>query len=182
MKQHIIKPCKAAYIEVRCISCQYLTEDATKTLVNSCILFRLEYSNSLLAGYPQTVSRPLQQVQNSAAKLILKSQSRTCQTSSQATALAPHRTENYKMACLCYQIITGTALQYLAELVQIYVPSRSLHSSSDDRTFCIPFLQRVRHQFTYFFKRKQHGGRAFCFSAVQISSFCSLSQPFPPCL
>ena len=74
MKQHIIKTCKAAYIEIRCISSirKYLTEDATKTLVNSCILSRLDYCNSLLAGYPQTVIKP-QQVQNSAAKLIFKS-------------------------------------------------------------------------------------------------------------
>ena len=27
----------------------------------------------------------------------------------------------YKIACFCYQIITGTAPQYLAELIQIYV-------------------------------------------------------------
>ena len=53
--------------------CQYLTEDTTTTLVNSCIQSRLDYCNSLLAGYPQTVIKPLQQVQNSAAKLILKS-------------------------------------------------------------------------------------------------------------
>ena len=62
----------------------------------------------------------------------------------------------YKISCLCYQIITGTAPQYLVELVYIYVPSRSLRSSSDDRTFRIPT-----------FKRKQHGGRAFCFSSAQ---------------
>ena len=75
MKQHIIKTCKAAYTEIRYRSSihQYLTEDATKTLVNPCILSRLDYCNSLLAGYPQTVIKPLQQVQNSAAKLILTS-------------------------------------------------------------------------------------------------------------
>ena len=75
MKQHIIKMCKAAYIEIRRINSihQHLTEDATKTLVNSCILSRLDYCNSLLAGYPQTVIKPLQQVQKAAAKLNLKS-------------------------------------------------------------------------------------------------------------
>ena len=62
----------------------------------------------------------------------------------------------YKIACLCYQIISGTAPQYLAESFQIYVPSRSLQSSSDNRTFRIPT-----------FERKQHGGRAFRFSAAQ---------------
>ena len=39
-KQHIIKMCKAAYIEIRRISSihQYLIEDATKTLVNLCLV------------------------------------------------------------------------------------------------------------------------------------------------
>ena len=52
MKQHIIKTCKAAYIEIRHISSirQYLAEDATKTLANSCILSRLDYCNFILAG------------------------------------------------------------------------------------------------------------------------------------
>ena len=56
VKQHIIKTCKAAYIEIRRISSihQYLTEDATKTLANSCILSRLDCCTSLLAGYPQS--------------------------------------------------------------------------------------------------------------------------------
>ena len=101
MKQHIIKTCKAAYIEIRHISSirQYLAEDATETLVNSCILSRLDYCNSLLAGYPQTVIKPLQQVHNSAAKLILK----------QLHWLPIEQRIKYKIACLCYQIITGAA-------------------------------------------------------------------------
>ena len=75
MKQHIIKTCKAAYIEIRCISSirKNLIKDATKTLANPCILSRLDYCNSLPAGYPQMVIKPLQQVQNSATKLILNS-------------------------------------------------------------------------------------------------------------
>ena len=58
MKQHIIKTCKAAYVQIRHISCirQYRTRDATKTLVNSCILSRLDYCNSQLAGYISTGS------------------------------------------------------------------------------------------------------------------------------
>ena len=54
--------CKAAYTEIRRIGsiCQYLTEDTTKSLVNSCILSRSDYCNSLLADYPQTIIKPLQ--------------------------------------------------------------------------------------------------------------------------
>ena len=39
-KQHVIKICQSVYFEVKSISSirQYLTEEATKTLVTSCIL------------------------------------------------------------------------------------------------------------------------------------------------
>ena len=53
LKQHVIKTCQAAYIEIRRISSirHYLTQDATKTLVSAFILSRLDYCNSLLAGH-----------------------------------------------------------------------------------------------------------------------------------
>ena len=113
MKQHIIKTCKAAYIEIRRISSilQYLTEDATKTLAKPCILSRLDYCNSLPAGYPQMVIKPLQQVHNSAAKLILNS--RRAEDAKpllkQLHWLPIEQKIKYKIACLCYQNITGTA-------------------------------------------------------------------------
>ena len=107
------------------------------------------------------VIKPLQQVHNSAAKLILNS--RRAEDAKpllkQLHWLPIEQKIKYKIACLCYQNITGTACPSVlgCELVQIYIPSRSLRSSSDDRTFRIPV-----------FKRKQHGGRVFCFSAFQI--------------
>ena len=160
MKEHIIKTCKAAYIEIRCISSirQYLTEDAAKTIVNSCILTSLDYCNSLLAGYPLSHQTKLIPKSHRAehAKPLLK----------QLHWLPIEQRIKYKIVCLCYQIIAGTAPQYLAEPVQIYVPSRSLRSSSDNITFCIST-----------FKRKQHGSRAFCFSAAQIWN----SLPFTLC-
>ena len=43
MKQHVIKICQTAYYELKRISsiCMYLTEDAEKQLVTSCVLSRL---------------------------------------------------------------------------------------------------------------------------------------------
>ena len=51
----------------------------------------------------------------------------------------------HKIACLCYQIITitGTAPQNLAELVHIYVLSRSPRSCSDDN-FSHPHLEQKK--------------------------------------
>ena len=61
-KQHFIKICQSAYLELSRISFvrQYLTEKATKTLVTSCVLSRLDFCNSLLMGTPSSVIQPIQ--------------------------------------------------------------------------------------------------------------------------
>ena len=73
MKKHVIKICQIAYFELKHISsiCRFLTEDAAKRLVTSYILSRLDYSNYLLMGTPNSVSQPLQKIQNFAARLVL---------------------------------------------------------------------------------------------------------------
>ena len=75
MKQHVTKTCQLAYMELKKIAAihPFLTEDATKTLVSSYILSRLDYCNCVLLGCPSNVIHPLQRIQNSAARLICKS-------------------------------------------------------------------------------------------------------------
>ena len=50
--KHVIKICQTAHFELKRISSirRFLTEDATKTLVTSYILSRLDYCNCLLMG------------------------------------------------------------------------------------------------------------------------------------
>ena len=57
MKKHIIKICQTTYFELKRISSirRFLTEDATKTLVTSYILSRLDYCNCLLMGTPNLI-------------------------------------------------------------------------------------------------------------------------------
>ena len=64
MKQHVIKVCQTAYYELKRVSSirSYVTEDATKKLVTSCVLSRLDYCNSLLMGTPSSVIQPMQKV------------------------------------------------------------------------------------------------------------------------
>ena len=71
---YLIKVCQTAYFEPKRIGSirSYLTEDATKKLVTSCVLSRLDYCNSLLMGTPNSVIQPMQKVQNAAARLILR--------------------------------------------------------------------------------------------------------------
>ena len=68
------KICQSAYLELRRISSvrHVLTVDATKTLVTSLILSRLDNCNSLLLGIPQQLIDKLQKVPNCFARLIFK--------------------------------------------------------------------------------------------------------------
>ena len=47
-----------------------LTQKAAQVLVQALIISRLDYCNSLLAGLPAGAIRPLQLIQNSAARLV----------------------------------------------------------------------------------------------------------------
>ena len=60
MKEQVNKICQSAYLEIRRIGSvrHFLSEEATKTLVTSLVLSRLDYCNSLLAGIPQYFPHP----------------------------------------------------------------------------------------------------------------------------
>ena len=55
LKEQVNKLCQLDYLEIRRIGSirQYLFVEATKTLVSSLVLSRLDYCNALLAGSPQ---------------------------------------------------------------------------------------------------------------------------------
>ena len=154
MKQDVIKICQTAYYELKRINCirRYLTEDAAKQLVASYGLFRLDCCNSLFMGTPNSVNQPMQKVQNTAARLILRAPCHQNCTPllQQLHGLLISERLKYKTACMCYNAIAGSAPSYLSELLHLYSPSRSLHSSSDTRMLK---LQR--------FNRKTHGFRTF---------------------
>ena len=120
MKQHVIKTCQTAYYELKRISSirRYLTEDAAKQLVTSCAVSRLNYCNSLLMGTPNSVIQPMQKVQNTHARLILRAPRHQNCTSllQQLHWLTISERIKYKTACMCYNAITGSAPSYLSEL------------------------------------------------------------------
>ena len=54
-KQHVFSICRVAYLEFRIISTirHYLSVDATKILIRAFVLSRIDYCNSLHAGFPK---------------------------------------------------------------------------------------------------------------------------------
>ena len=130
-----------------------------KKLVTSCVLSRLNNCTSLLMGTSNAVIQPMQEVQNAAARLILRApRHQHCTSLLQQLHWLPISEQiKYKTACMRYNSITGSAPSYLFELLQLNSPSRSLRSSSDT---CILKLRR--------FSRKTRGFRSFSYFGPHI--------------
>ena len=153
--------CKVTYLELRRISSvrHFLSTEATKTLICAFVLSRIDYCNSLLAGIPKYLLVRLQSIQNNAARLIFRS-SRFEHASPLLCSLhwLPVRERiEYKLSALTFSIVSGSAPEYLSELLQTYKPSRHLRSSADSRLCRIPT-----------FKTKSYGERSFSFQAPSI--------------
>ncbi len=71
-KEHIAKSarsCRFALHNIRKIR-PFLTEHAAQLLVQALVISRLDYCNALLAGLPSNTIKPLQMIQNAAARLV----------------------------------------------------------------------------------------------------------------
>ena len=58
----------------------------------------------------------------------------------------------YKVACLSFAVVSGSAPPYLSDLLHVYTPSSQLRSSADSRIFRVPRRRRQLGQraFSYF--------------------------------
>ncbi len=71
-KEHIAKTAQ---------SWTFLTEHAAQLLVQALVISRLDYCNALLAGLPSSTIKPLQMIQNAAARLVFNEPKRAHVTS-----------------------------------------------------------------------------------------------------
>ncbi len=85
-KEHIAKTarsCRFALHNIRKIR-PFLTEHAAQLLVQALVVSRLDYCNALLAGLPSNTIKPLQMIQNAAARLVFNEPKRAHVTPSVA--------------------------------------------------------------------------------------------------
>ncbi|XDV31030.1 hypothetical protein PO909_033807 [Leuciscus waleckii] len=101
-KDHIAKTarsCRFALHNIRKIR-PFLTEYATQLLVQALVIFRLDYCNALLAGLPLCAIKPLQMIQNAAARRAQKGPRHTfLHLSALATTRCLHQVQGID-ACL----------------------------------------------------------------------------------
>ena len=74
MNAHVSNIARTCYFELRHLASirRFLTSTATATLVSAFVLSRINYYNSLLFGSTHDVTSHLQQIQNYAARVILR--------------------------------------------------------------------------------------------------------------
>ena len=74
MDQHVTKACKSAYYHLHNIRRirNYLTEEATQTVIHAFVTSQIDYCNSLMNGLPAHLIKKLQRVQNTAARLVYR--------------------------------------------------------------------------------------------------------------
>lgn len=111
---------------------RFLTLSACKTLVQSLVISRLDYCNSLLFGISNYHMKRLQRVQNTAARLV-------CQATRYDSAMAlryrlhwlpvPNRVI-FRILVFVYKCILQTAPVYLSELLILDTPTRITRQST----------------------------------------------------
>ncbi|KAI2644118.1 30S ribosomal protein S3 [Labeo rohita] len=97
----------------------FLTEQATQLLVQALVISRLDYCNALLASLPSCTIKPLQMIQNAAARLVFNEPKRAHVTPLFITLhwlpIAAHI--KFKTLRLAYRTTTGSAPTYLHSLL-----------------------------------------------------------------
>ncbi len=115
------RSCRFALHNIRKIR-PFLTQHAAQLLVQALVISRLDYCNALLAGLPSNTIKPLQMIQNAAARLVFSEPKRAHVT---PFFISLHWLK-FKTLMLAYRTATGSAPSYFHSLMTVYIPSRSL--------------------------------------------------------
>ena len=134
MQKHITNTCQSSYMHIRKINSirQYLSEQATLTLINSTVLIRLDYCNSVYVGLPQASLHKLQLAQNTAARVAIRTPRYQHITLilQQYNWLPIAERCQLKLLVMTFKVLHLETPQYIIDLFHWYLPTRPLRSSS----------------------------------------------------
>ncbi|MCG8431411.1 MAG: reverse transcriptase family protein, partial [Candidatus Omnitrophica bacterium] len=160
MSSHVNRVVQCATFHLRNIGRmrKFLTESATKLLVQSTVMSRLDHCNSLLIGIDDKVLGKLQKVQNLAARIITRSKKYDHITPVLRSLhwLPVCRRVQFKVLLLVFKALNGLSPSYISDLLPLYVPGRSLRSADKG-------LLRVPR-----YRLETYGGRSFTVQACRL--------------
>ena len=146
--EHINEMCKKASYAIRSIGRirKYLPSDGLKMLVNSLVISRLDYCNSLLYDIPKYQRDKLQRIQNTAARMITGARSSDHITSLLKSLhwLPVEARIHFKIILITYKILNGQSAGYLKPLITNYHPSRA-RIYKKIRTVLLHLKQNSKH-------------------------------------
>ena len=161
MSDQIDSLCRLLYFELHRIGLvrRFLTIDATKCLMVSLVLSKIDYCNVLLSGLPDEQLKRLQTVQNYAARIIFmkKKTDHVTPLLIRLHWLPIKARIDYKSATIVFKCLHNLAPQYLADLIHLKPNPRSLRSSNDTTILAIEKN-----------KSKSYGDRTFEFFGTKL--------------
>lgn len=144
---------RASFYQLRLLSKvkPFLSRADFEKVIHAFISSRIDYCNALYTGLNQSSLNRLQLVQNAAARLLTNTSKRSHITPVlRSLHWLPIRFRvEYKILLFVFKAINGLAPVYLADLVTVYQPPRTLRSS--EQTYLV--IPK--------FKYKKFGGRSF---------------------
>ena len=134
MVSHINHKVQESFLKIRELSyyLRYLTDESSKTAVHAYVTSRLDYCNSLLYGLPKELSKKLQSVMNTAARLVTRTRKfdHITPVLQDLHWLPIESRSKFKILLLVYKCLYGLAPSYLSKRLSLK-PNRGLRS--DDK-------------------------------------------------
>ena len=111
---------------------RYISQSAAARLVAAMVISHLDYFNSIFTGPPADQIARLQQLQNNAAWLVMKTRRRDHPLLKELHWLPIKFHCQYKIATLAYHHFEGSLPPHLFSSLRTCEPSRSLRSSNEN--------------------------------------------------
>ena len=133
-KKHISSICRSSFFQIRQLRQirPSLDKNSAIILANSLVHSKIDYCNSLLVDLPHASIMRLQRVQNSLARVVcnsIKRQSHSIDLLKTLHWLPICERIKYKIAVLTFKVLLHGQPSYLADLISLYRPLRTLRSS-----------------------------------------------------
>jgi len=133
MKTHVSKVASSCFYQLRRLwqIRRFVGQEVAAQLVSTFVLSRLDYCNSVIAGFPRCATEPLQCVMNAAARLVLNLLYARMTTYSVTPALQQlhwlpiEYRSTYKLCLIMHLVHSNRAPQYLSDSVQTVSRSSS---------------------------------------------------------